>query len=1201
MVLIGFVHYNFSLPALSIFFIPANHVKKHPYTDICPSMPYNIRNIQSEYKKDLHYKTKGYFMGLHFIFGGAGTGKTKRCCEEIRDYLMAERGRSAFLLVPDQETYTAERMLADCFPGDGFIDATVCGFSRLAYRVFQELHSPVKDALSPLGQQLIIRRILNEKRDGLQILLKASSQPHFSEKLVGFFHQLDMFCISENDLQQASLAEEGTPLGKKLADLSLLYRSYHDYLRTHFSYEGSLFDLLAREIPKSEMLRHSRIWIDGFNGMAPQKINIVSALLHTAEEVTFTLQLPGGNSTLENETFARPFHLYEKLLEKEKHASSTTLNTYRRFSCPRIRSIVSDYFDTVPRPCPLSAPDSISPDKGVHLFTAPDTLTETDFIARRILSLVRDKNLRWRDILVLLRTTDSYADRLDRSFAKYRIPAFIDKKETMNSHPLVMLIDGLLRLIKAETKGKNRGFTRNYIFRILKTHMLPALDAEEIDKLENYSLQYNIRFSTWQKEWTFREYRNLDDAPAPLTEKEAALQKEANGWREKVLSLLNPFLAGWKNAATVQDKCAFLYHWLVEQEIPQLLSAWDAEEYEKTKRRPHAQVWKKILQLLDEIVHVAGSDTMKDEEISSILEDGLSSLTFSMIPPTLDHITVTSMDRGYAAEAKVVFIPGVTEGAFPQKIGDDGFFTESEKQLLWSSDRISLGNSLMEMVQQEQFYTYLALTRASDALYLSCPDITDDGTAAEPSFLFTRLKALNYFSEYTQALSPSSDQDDASFFANPDQALSLLPAILRTAQPASGSNWSALKDWAAGNGYQELLHSKLSGLHYKNIATPLPVQTARKLFMKEGRFYGSVTKLQKYRSCPYQYFLKYGLGIDERKTGEPDHLDYGNYLHAGLHKFGEVLKKQHRQWRDASDTDIRDLSKKITEEITPRIKGGALTSDQSYRYTQRVLDDTFHQSLEQFREWSRQSEFDTIDLEKPFFIRISVTPEESFTLTGKIDRVDASRTHVVVYDYKTGSPKVSLNDIVHGVSLQLITYLLALSQEKDTDDLLPAAMMYMYLHSETVSVNVPPNGIPALKKNTGMNGILVDDPDILRSLDKKAGTEDGFISATYKTDGSLRSSPFILNASQFDALKTITEKVLIDLYSHLTSGRISIRPMKNGPSVPCSYCPYRSICRFDPSLQENNYNYIPNTSNTEIKKTLEEKAAEIRATKGGRA
>ena len=110
-----------------------------------------------------------------------------------------------------------------------------------------------------------------------------------------------------------------------------------------------------------------------------------------------------------------------------------------------------------------------------------------------------------------------------------------------------------------------------------------------------------------------------------------------------------------------------------------------------------------MLSLLDEIVHVTGKDILPEEELCSILADGLSALTFSMIPPTLDHVTVTSIDRGYAAEAKVVFIPGALEGSFPKKIDDSGFFTETEKQVLLKSARINLGNNLRELVQEEQF------------------------------------------------------------------------------------------------------------------------------------------------------------------------------------------------------------------------------------------------------------------------------------------------------------------------------------------------------------------------------------------------------------------------------------------------------------------------------------------------------------------
>ena len=121
-----------------------------------------------------------------------------------------------------------------------------------------------------------------------------------------------------------------------------------------------------------------------------------------------------------------------------------------------------------------------------------------------------------------------------------------------------MLLDGLLHFIKAEIRGKNRGFTREHIFRILKTEIFPSFPTDMIDKLENYVLKYHIRFSTWQKPWAFRDYRSIDQEPAPLSDKEITKQNTANTWREKVLSLLNPFLAGWKGALSAEDKCAFL-------------------------------------------------------------------------------------------------------------------------------------------------------------------------------------------------------------------------------------------------------------------------------------------------------------------------------------------------------------------------------------------------------------------------------------------------------------------------------------------------------------------------------------------------------------------------------------------------------------------------------------------------------------------
>lgn len=82
-------------------------------------------------------------MGLHFIFGAAGTGKTRRCCEEIRDYVTSEKDALLFPRAWSGDIYR-RTYAGGYFPGPRFYRCHGLRFSRLAYRVFNELRSLCK-------------------------------------------------------------------------------------------------------------------------------------------------------------------------------------------------------------------------------------------------------------------------------------------------------------------------------------------------------------------------------------------------------------------------------------------------------------------------------------------------------------------------------------------------------------------------------------------------------------------------------------------------------------------------------------------------------------------------------------------------------------------------------------------------------------------------------------------------------------------------------------------------------------------------------------------------------------------------------------------------------------------------------------------------------------------------------------------------
>lgn len=1124
-------------------------------------------------------------MSLHFLFGRAGTGKTARCCAEIARYITEAPGRRAYFLVPDQATFRAESMLAAAFPGGGFADVTVCGFTRLSYRVFQELREDTGEALSSLVQQIILRRLLTERRGELRQMGEAARQPHFSAALSSFFHQLDSFRIGEADLRAAAEEEGETPLGRKLADLSLIFSAYHGYLRSHFRYRGSMYDKLAECIPRSRQIREARVWIDGYSGMTPQETAIVSALAAAAEEVTVTLPMDPPEESAGVPLFDRPFRLWETLSGEAGRTDAAVLTEPHRFTCPRVRELADRFFRPFPKACVYPPATRTLPEQGIYITKAPQPAAEADDAARRIALLVREKGFRWRDILVLLRS-DDYAELLRRSFETYRIPAFIDKRRPMKNHPLVVLTDSLLRFLAAGEKGPWQGWTKDLLFPLLKTDLLRAFAPEDTDRLENYVLRTGLRRSQWKSVWKFHSPFHLEDDSGMPTPGELEELNLMNRYRQQLLDFLIPLEDGWREAKTVSGKCALLYRWFMEQRVPDTLARWDEMSFAETRERPHLQVWKKVLSLLDDLVRAAGGDEVSGAELLSMAEDGLSSLTFSIIPPTLDHVTVTAIDRGYAMEAKAVFLLGAEEGVFPARIEEGGLLSEEEKRSLRSSRRLIFGPDLMSLIAQEEFYTYLALTRARQALYISWSAAGADGAEHTPSPLLARLAALGYVTAERTAELPGPATEDRSFLVTPDQALALLPASLREGPPAEGSIWQPLRDWALSRkDTARLLAQKAQGFSYRNEAAPLPAAVVRQLFLRGKPFRTSVTRLETYRACPYQYFLRYGLRLDERDRSRMDARDFGSYLHAGLHSFGEFMKKQQRQWRDADDKEIDAVSRDIAEKVAPRVKSGALLSDAAAQYTKSALDRTFRAALRRFRDWSRSGTADTVAMEADFRLRIETEAKREFFIDCHVDRLDEAAGAAVVCDYKTGTPDLTLSEIAAGYRLQLITYLMAVLESGD-QSLLPGALLYIYLRGETRTVPVPAGGAPA-EPQKQLAGYFLSDRDFLAALDSRVGTEGSILPVGYTKTGAFTARSPVLTLEEMQALFAMTKQRLAALYESLRAGQVPIRPVRwNKTRSPCAYCLYRSVCRFDPKLPGNAYEEIAAESDSAVREKL---------------
>ena len=114
-----------------------------------------------------------------------------------------------------------------------------------------------------------------------------------------------------------------------------------------------------------------------------------------------------------------------------------------------------------------------------------------------------------------------------------------------------------------------------------------------------------------------------------------------------------------------------------------------------------------------------------------------------------------------------------------------------------------------------------------------------------------------------------------------------------------------------------------------------------------------------------------------------------------------------------------------------------------------------------------------------------------------------------------------------------------------------------------------------VKKNFKLNGVIVDDPDVIRNV---AGDFSGYSDILPLRKGkegvAATGSEGLLSEEQFEELRDAVSKKVRSICADLAEGRIDIHPMKTGERSACTYCSYKGICRFDTIFDGCSYNII---------------------------
>ncbi|WP_174616244.1 helicase-exonuclease AddAB subunit AddB [Virgibacillus ihumii] len=1163
-------------------------------------------------------------MGLRFLLGRAGTGKSGRILDEITEKLTDNpHGASIFYIVPDQMTFQQEYALFRENDIHGSIRAQVVSFSRLAWRVLQETGGGTRQFISSVGIQMMLRKIIEEKESEWHIFQKALEKQGFLQQLEAMITEFKRYRITPDmldeqieQINQFVHKESGeAALTGKLQDLVYIYERLTSVLKDNYIDSEDQLQLLADKICDASVLEGADIYLDGFHRFSPKELLVVEELLEKCRSVTvaLTTDIPDAEGVSELDLFYQTKETYQNLraIAQENGISidnPVLMDTkHGKFRNRPYFQHLEQNFDVRPAP-------EYSGKVPIQIAEAVHPRAEVEGAAQEILRLVREENYQFRDMAVFIRQTDIYHDLIATIFNDYEIPVFIDERRTMMNHALIELIRSVLDIVEGNWRY-------DAVFRVLKTGYIPAddrkypLTADAIDELENYVLEYGIRSrERWmsEQEWLFQRFRGFDQTAQTDMEKET--QKRINAYRNQVVQALQPIDGEIREAATVQELCETVYLFMEKLKIPQQLEKMretydDAGQIEKAREQD--QVWNAVIQLFDEMVEMAGDEPMSLETFRAALDAGFDSLTFAHVPPSMDHVIAGTIDRSRISGMKCAFLLGVNDGTWPMKPQSDGIINELERELL-AGHGVQLAESSKRQLLDDWFYMYIAFTAASDYLWISYPLSDEEGKTKMPSQLVKRMEDLfPVTGNHLLLQDPDELMEADRFITTPVKTRSALTAQLarsRKGYPVKPVWWHVLNWYIHNHPKYGTTYMILQSLYYRNRPVNLTKETTEELFPKQVK--ASVSRLETYYRCSYQHFAKYSLKLDERKTYKLDAPDIGQLFHEALKKITEWIQEEGRDFSKITKQDSAGYAKKAVDNLAPILQHQILHSSNRYKYIQEKLQEVITRATFILSEQSRQSEFSPVGLELGFGFDenkgglppVTLPLENGFELMlrGRIDRVDKALNQddlfLRIIDYKSSAKGLNLLDVYYGLALQMLTYLdvvLSHSEKWLGVKASPAGVLYFHVHNPMVSGKMKMSDDEIEKeifKKYKMQGLLLSDEEIVKLMDTSldSGTSR-IVPAGVKRKGGFYSHSKVADNETFSSLQNHIHHLMMQAGIDMTSGGVHLNPFQHKQNTACTYCPFLSVCQFDPILEENNYRKLTDMKDDEVLEKLRHK------------
>lgn len=1079
---------------------------------------------------------------LKLIYGAFGSGKTYTTDTLILKAL--SENKRVTLLVPEQEVMEAERRIADRADSEGVYceKLTVVSFRRLADLAFRKYGGIQYEYINDGGRLVVIWRIIEELAPVLTVY-NNSRDRSLTELMLSVCNELKRYSVTPSSLSSLSDKLPSSPLKGKLSDIALIYAAYLSMMKEEYADPSDDVIRLAEILKTKDMLSGQLLFVDSFNGFTSHELDVLEYAMKQCD-VTLTLCVPSERDRIGFSTVEKT---EKQVIERAKRHSVEILTEARLSSengyIPNeFRLIEQRLFDM-----PYLSEMDYGSDR-VTLACCKDAFSEAEFIACRICELIRN-GARYRDIVVIGRVSDAIEGVFDVIFEKYGIPLFYSARSSITSTAVYRCIEAALDVIGG-------GYKTADILRYLKTGVC-GLDDADIDLIESYTSTWNISGHAWTDEYDWS--MNPSGFNDIISEESAALLLRVNELRHTVTEPLVKLSESLLSGASVYDACKALYVFMLENGI---------EHFCATSNNPEdITVYNTFIGILDTLTAVGSDIPVNPSVFSSLIALTAKKTDFGRIPETMDRVIAGDASILRVNGTKHVFLISCENGVFPRAVSDDSVFNDSEKYVL-SSFGIDIAPDTVSKNDEEMFFFLRAACSASETL---CATYCLSDGKSFPSVGFRRLSALfpaNSVISYPDGSDP----------------IYKIQTIDTAREAALSYNGTTIAD-TVEKLMTEYGHAPLAKGRY--IAEPdaaVSPEIIEKLFGKNLNM--TQYRFEDYAKCPFSYYCKYILKLNEKKRSSFGASDMGTYIHRILEKSVSLIFSGEKSPSELTERYISDIIDTVTEEILTAMLGqdfirsgrfDALISRLKRTVTLLIKNLVKEFSVSDFRPRFFELKIGGASSEIPA-LKADLPDGGTLAVYGTVDRVDTyekdGNVYIRVVDYKTGSRQHSLKNIKDGIDMQMLLYLFAICAVPNgkfaerlgvskNGSIIPAGVLY---HTSRLPLTSSPRPVAenealrSAEKKLIRSGILLSEPDILNAMEK--GLNGEFIPVTLKKDEICAVSGGELKTlDELGQLSAEINDTMIKIGSEIKSGCASANTIDLPSIDPCSYCKMYYICR----------------------------------------